>query len=69
MRTTVTLDDDLVSKAREFSGIQETSALLQQALKSLVEREAARRLARLGGASPDLKPIPRRQSEPVDDPS
>lgn len=68
MRTTITLDDELVSKARDFSGIQETSALLQEALKTMVEREAARRLARLGGSCPDLKPTPRRQSEPADDP-
>lgn len=68
MRTTVTLDDQLMAQARAMSGIQENSALIQQALKSFVQREAARRLALLGGSSPDLKPIPRRQSEPSDDP-
>ena len=60
MRTTVALDDDLVAKARAYTGLKETSALLRVALTALVEREAARRLARLGGSEPDLKPIPRR---------
>jgi Arc/MetJ family transcription regulator len=68
MRTTITLDDDLLAKARDFSGIQETSALLQQALKRMVESEASRRLARFGGSSPKLKAIPRRRSGSVDDP-
>ena len=68
MRTTVTLDDDLLSQARNFTGIQENSALIQQALKSLVQREAARRLSLLGGSAPGLAPVPRRQTEPLDDP-
>lgn len=63
MRTTVALDDDLVAKARAYTGLKETSALLRVALTALVEREAARRLARLGGSEPDLKPIPRRRSK------
>jgi Arc/MetJ family transcription regulator len=50
MRTTVALDDELLAKAREFTGVNEKSALLNRALKVLVEREAARRLARLGGS-------------------
>jgi Arc/MetJ family transcription regulator len=68
MRTTVTLDDDLMSQARTFTGIQENSALIQQALKSLVEREAARRLALLGGSAPKLTQAPRRQSKARNDP-
>lgn len=63
MRTTLTLDDELLAKAREYTGIARTSVLVRQALKALVEREAARRLARLGGSQPDLK-VPRRRSEP-----
>jgi Arc/MetJ family transcription regulator len=62
MRTTVTLDDDLVAAAQEYTGIKEKSALIRAALTALVEREAARRLARLGGTMPDLKPIPRRRT-------
>lgn len=61
MRTTVTLDDELVAEAQFLTGIQEKSALVREALKKLIEREAARRLARLGGSEPDLKPIPRRR--------
>ena len=68
MRTTVTLDDELLSQARTFTGIQENSALIQQALKTLVQREAARRLARLGGSEPALRVAPRRRAEAVDDP-
>ncbi len=66
MRTTVTLDDELLSQARAFTGIQENSALIQQALKTLVQREAARRLASLGGSSPNLDAAPRRQGEAAD---
>jgi Arc/MetJ family transcription regulator len=61
MRTTITLDDDLLADAIEFTGIKEKSALVNAALKALVEREAARRLALLGGSQPDLQPVPRRR--------
>ena len=60
MRTTITLDDELLAKAQFYTGIREKSALVRFALKALVEREAARRLARLGGSEPDLAPITRR---------
>lgn len=53
MRTTVTLDDDMLTKAREYTGLNDLAALLHAALKGWVEREAARRLARLGGTSLD----------------
>lgn len=61
MRTTITIDDELLSKAQEYSGIQETSALIREALKTLVQLEAGRRLARLGGTMPGLKAPPRRR--------
>ena len=61
MRTTIALDDELLAKAQSYTGIKEKSALIREALKALIEREAARRLARLGGSMPDLKPIPRRR--------
>jgi Arc/MetJ family transcription regulator len=61
MRTTVTLDDELVAHAEAYTGLRERSALMREALKALIERESARRLARLGGSEPDLKPVPRRQ--------
>lgn len=62
MRTTLALDDDLLAKARAVTGLQEKSALVREALKALIERESARRLAQLGGSEPDLKPIPRRRA-------
>jgi Arc/MetJ family transcription regulator len=61
MRTTVTLDDELLKDAVEFTGIQEKSALVNKALKMLVEWEASRFLARMGGTAPGLKAPPRRR--------
>lgn len=64
MRTTLALDDDLLQQAQEFTGMTEKTALVREALKALVERESARRLASLGGTMPKLKSIPRRRSQP-----
>jgi Arc/MetJ family transcription regulator len=64
MRTTLALDNELLAKAQFYTGICEKSVLVREALKALVERESARRLARLGGSEPDLKPIPRRRPKP-----
>lgn len=61
MRTTLALDDTLLAQAREYTGIKEKSALVNEALRELVAREAARRLARLGGTEPDLVAPPRRR--------
>jgi Arc/MetJ family transcription regulator len=65
MRTTLVLDDQLLARARELTGIEEKSALVRVALKALVERESARRLARLGGTEPDLKAPRRRRMQPT----
>ena len=62
MRTTIALDDILVAKAQAFTGLTEKSALVREALKALIERESAHRLALLGGSEPALKAAPRRQS-------
>jgi Arc/MetJ family transcription regulator len=62
MRTTVTLDDELVRKAQEYTGITEKAALLRRALKEMIHREASRRLAALGGTMPDLEDIPGRRT-------
>lgn len=59
MRATVTLDDELVEEAQEFSGITERTALLRAALKALIHLEASRRLAAVGGSEPDLEEIKR----------
>ena len=61
MRTTVTLDDELLADAEKYTGITERTALLNAGLKALVERAAARRLAALGGSQPKLKAPPRRR--------
>jgi Arc/MetJ family transcription regulator len=60
MRTTLALDDELLAKAQAFTGLNEKSALVREALKALIEREGARRLARLGGSEPNLA-VPRRR--------
>jgi len=62
MRTTINLDDALVAKARKLTGIEERTALVHEALRSLIARESARRLARLGGSEPQLRSVPRRRS-------
>jgi Arc/MetJ family transcription regulator len=63
MRTTINLDDALLERAQSLSGEAERSALLREALTALIQRESARRLARLGGSEPELKPVPRRRSD------
>jgi len=65
MRTTVALDDELVAKAQALVGVKEKSSLIREALKALIERESARRLARLGGSEPGLKAPPRRRPRPA----
>jgi Arc/MetJ family transcription regulator len=62
MRTTITLDDDLLERAEQLTGIEERPALVREALKALIERESARRLARLKGYDPKAKAAPRRRS-------
>ena len=62
MRTTINLDDDLIEEAMRMTGVRERTALIHEGLKALVTRESARRLARLGGTEPQLRPIPRRRS-------
>ncbi len=61
MRTTLVLDDDLIAEAARLTGTKEKTALVRLALGALIERESARRLARLGGTQPALADIPRRR--------
>ena len=63
MRTTITIDDKLLSDAKEFTGINETPTIMRMALQALVEREAARRLILLGGSQPDFKAGPRHRPD------
>ena len=62
MRTTLALDDDLLATAERYTGLKEKSALVREALRALIERESARRLAALGGSEPSLKPVARRKT-------
>ena len=62
MRTTIVLDDDLLAKAQALTNLQEKSSLVKEALKALVARESAKRLANLGGSEPQLETIARRKS-------
>jgi Arc/MetJ family transcription regulator len=63
MRTTIALDDDLLAKAEALTGISEKAALVREALRALIQRESAKRLALLGGSEPLLQAVPRRQTE------
>ena len=65
MRTTMNIDDQLLEQARRLTGVSEKTALVREGLKALIERESARRLARLGGSEPQLGSIPRRQPDPA----
>lgn len=62
MRTTLALDDELLAEAQRLTGTKEKAVLVREALTALIERESARRLARLGGNEPELVAIPRRRS-------
>ena len=63
MRTTLAIDDALLARAQELTGERKISALVREALKALIEREAARRLILLGGSDPDAEAPPRRRLE------
>jgi Arc/MetJ family transcription regulator len=62
MRTTLNIDDSILAKASDLTGIKEKTALVRMGLEALIARESARRLARLGGTAKGLRPIRRRQS-------
>jgi Arc/MetJ family transcription regulator len=65
MRTTLIIDDVLMERARRLTGIDEKTALVHAGLEALIAREAAKRLAALGGSQPQLEPTPRRRSAPL----
>lgn len=65
MRTTISIDiEELVAEAAEYTGIIERTALIHEGLRALVQREAGRRLAKLGGSQPNLQHISRRRPTP-----
>lgn len=63
MRTTINIDSDLFDTARRITGVKARTALVHEGLRALIERESARRLARLGGSEPQLQHIPRRKPQ------
>ena len=65
MRTTLNIDDQLLDEAQRITGMSEKAALVREGLRALIERESARRLARLGGTEPQLESVPRRHSDPA----
>ncbi len=62
MRTTLNIDDQLIKRAVRLTGVQEKTQLVRMGLEALISREAAKRLARLGGTEFHLKTIHRRRS-------
>jgi Arc/MetJ family transcription regulator len=62
MRTTVTVDEELIARAAELTGRSETSALMKMGLQALIQRESAKRLALLGGVDPHAASAPRQRS-------
>ena len=62
MRTTLNIDDTVLSRASELTGVREKTALVKMGLEALIARASAARLAALGGTEKKLKPIPRRRS-------
>lgn len=60
MRTTLNIDDEMLRKASQLTGIREKTSLLHEGLKALIAQESAKRLAKLGGSSPKVRSIPRR---------
>lgn len=63
MRTTLNIDDDLLEQASQLSGLREKTAVVREGLKALIERESARRLAKLGGTESQVASIPRRRGD------
>lgn len=62
MRTTFNLDDRLLGEAQRLTGMTERTALIHEGLRALIQRESARRLARLGASEPSLRVVPRRRA-------
>ena len=61
MRTTLNIDDEILARARELTGVSEKTSLVRLGLEALIARASAERLAALGGSEPSLKPIRRRR--------
>jgi Arc/MetJ family transcription regulator len=65
MRTTINIDDEILNKASQLTGIKEKTSLVRRGLEALISLESSKRLARLGGTEKSLRPIPRRKSNKI----
>ena len=65
MRTTINIEDSLISKASKLTGVKEKTSLVKLGLEALIARESSKRLAKLGGTEKGLKSVPRRRSANV----
>jgi len=63
MRTTIIIEDALLKKAAQLTGIEEKTSLVRHGLQALIARESGKRLAKLGGTEKQAKRIPRRRTE------
>jgi len=61
MKTTIVIDDEILKKASELTGIKEKSSLIKLGLEALIAIESSKRLAQMGGSEPDLRPVRRRK--------
>ena len=62
MRTTLNIDENIINKASELTGIKGKTILVRLGLQALIAQESSKRLAKLGGTEKSLRPIPRRRS-------
>jgi len=62
MRTTLNIDDDMLKRASELTGVKEKTSLVRLGLEALIAQESGRRLAELGGTEKDLRSVHRRIS-------
>jgi len=65
MRTTLNINDELLAEAQELTGTKEKTALINDGLRALIERESAKRLARLAGSEEKIEDVPRRRPKPA----
>ena len=65
MRTTLNIEEELIRKAREMTGIHEKTHLVRLGLEALIARESSKRLAKLGRTERKLRRVPRRRSPEV----
>jgi Arc/MetJ family transcription regulator len=61
MRTTLNIDDDILEKASQLTGVKEKTSLVRLGLEALIARESSKRLAKLGGTEKNLSLAPRRR--------